>query len=1007
MDWGDNCKHIWAVLKEVDQYLSTSSNRFPAEISVDTTGIENSFEQTGCFEPSKIINWRSIIPWNSSAKTDQNTSKAQCYYPFFILNRHRIRACNKLIISLDERYMKGNGEWGKIRRMTMLRAENFHRLSEANEKNKRAISLALLGAVKQQLNYGESHLDEFTIPWGTSPLVIKTLAETGHFFYKEGNWSPEVPLKIATGCPLNLAIRLDHHSENMFRLNISLSINDRLIEIKDPDIVIFDNPCWIVYQREIYFLDEGIPHNFLKPFRVGSPVLVNKQEVTDFLHACEENLGSTMKSLQLPDGRTLEEITDCKPDPELFLRIEGETIYARLGFIYIDKHHVDYTDNLPYITDFKIMQRVLRNQGEEEQLAARLADAGFKHNASSDKEHSWTFDSGEADISEVLKLLIDDGWHVFGRENRHIRSFGGFNITVSSNIDWFDLKGELLFDDSSLSLQDVLKLWKKKERLVLLDDGTLGIIPWKWLEQNAFALDLGQRNAGSDKNIRFRTTQICLLDMMLDSQVKISTDERYQQMLSKLKDFDGISQVEIPKGFKGKLRSYQKKGLDWLAFLNEFGFGGCLADDMGLGKTVQVLSLLQRESELQTDTPSLVVVPTSLVYNWQQEAERFTPGLKVLCYTGLKKFRNMDDFHQYDIILTTYGILRREIKTLKNFEFNYVILDESQAIKNPRTQVAKSACLLHSRHRLSMTGTPVENHLGDLWSQFEFLNPSFLGKYNEFIKRFSDKDNKALEPLRRITYPFILRRLKEDVEVELPPRIEQVVYCDMNENQRKLYTRLRDQLKTSLLGNIHADGTKMKVLTGLLRLRQICCHPLLAMDKTKTKTEYDSGKFAIFREMIVEILEEGHKVLVFSQFTSMLSIIREWMDKEQIHYQYLDGRTKKRGECVKEFQENAKFKVFLISLKAGGMGLNLTAADYVFIYDPWWNPAVEVQAMDRAHRIGQVKKVIAYRFIAKDSVEEKILQLQNKKKSLVSSVIAKDENFIKKLSEDDIKYLFS
>jgi non-specific serine/threonine protein kinase len=478
-----------------------------------------------------------------------------------------------------------------------------------------------------------------------------------------------------------------------------------------------------------------------------------------------------------------------------------------------------------------------------------------------------------------------------------------------------------------------------------------------------------------------------------------------------LKNFNGIIPQRLPRSLQNTLRPYQKAGYDWLHFLNQYSFGGCLADDMGLGKTLQALSLLMSEKEKGNSKPNLIICPTSVVFNWQQEVKKFTAGLTVYSHLGLERVRDVQEFNKYDIILTTYGIMRRDILFLKDFHFNYIILDESQKIKNPNSQTAKASRLLTGRHRLSLTGTPIENNTLELWSQFSFVNPGLLGNIHYFKRTFvtsieKEQDDTTLNILRRLVYPFILRRTKEKVAMDLPPKTEQTVFCSMNSKQKNLYEQWRDYYRALLLDKISEQGiqkTRMNVLEGLIKLRQIACHPNLI----EKKITEDSGKFQHFKEIVEEILSENHKVLVFSQFVRMLKIIKNYFDKNGIRYEYLDGHTINREKVVENFQKNKNIKIFLISLKAGGTGLNLTAADYVILYDPWWNPAVEIQAMDRAHRIGQNKNVFVYKLISKDTVEEKMLELQQRKKSLVDNLIVTDQRFFKSLTKEDIDILFS
>jgi SNF2 family DNA or RNA helicase len=394
------------------------------------------------------------------------------------------------------------------------------------------------------------------------------------------------------------------------------------------------------------------------------------------------------------------------------------------------------------------------------------------------------------------------------------------------------------------------------------------------------------------------------------------------------------------------------------------------------------------------------------VFNWKQEAARFTPQLRVLDYTGAE--RNGDDFRAYDFVLTTYGTLRRDVPRMQETEFDYLVLDEAQAVKNAATESSKAVRLLRGRNRLALSGTPIENHLGELWTLFEFLNPGMLGTAGVFklgAARNPDPDTRRL--LAHALRPFILRRTKQQVASELPPKTEQTVYCEMDPGQRKLYSELRQHYRNTLLRRVDDQGmakSKIQVLEALLRLRQAACHPGLI---DKARAAEPSAKLEVLIEQLREVIDECHKALVFSQFTSMLTIVRERLDAANITYEYLDGATADRQARVERFQNDPQCRLFLISLKAGGLGLNLTAADYVFLLDPWWNPAVESQAIDRAHRIGQTQQVFAYRLIAKDTVEEKVLELQNSKRDLAAAIITEDNSVIRTLKREDLELLLS
>lgn len=503
--------------------------------------------------------------------------------------------------------------------------------------------------------------------------------------------------------------------------------------------------------------------------------------------------------------------------------------------------------------------------------------------------------------------------------------------------------------------------------------------------------------------------------------IEILADEGFQEFLTKLRNFKELTPIAIAADFKGNLREYQKEGYNWLSFLREYGLGGILADDMGLGKTIQALALLlSHHKDGQMRLPSLVVAPTSVVYNWMTEAQRFTPTLSTELFLGRERGELLSKLgregaRKPDVIFTTYGIIRRDYESLKNIPFEYVILDEAQNIKNPESVGAKACKQLNALHRLALTGTPVENRLKELWSIFDFLMPDFLGTYRDFNDTFERQIEAGIEgvgqKLRKIVHPFILRRMKSQVERELPDRTDIINLCELDEEQRSLYLDVLDECRQKVFGEIASRGiarSQISVLAALLRLRQVCCDPRLLKNRGEGKLPA-SAKLHALLEMIDELVEEGHKVLIFSQFVEMLSLIRNELDKTTYSYEYLDGQTpaKERLEKVNRFNEDASMPIFLISLKAGGTGLNLTGADYVIHYDPWWNPAVENQATDRAHRIGQTRHVFNYKLITKGTVEEKILGLQKKKKELAELVIGGDEGVAKELTQEDLEFLFS
>ena len=582
-------------------------------------------------------------------------------------------------------------------------------------------------------------------------------------------------------------------------------------------------------------------------------------------------------------------------------------------------------------------------------------------------------------------------------------------VRASSGINWFDIDAEISFGDQRVSLAEAKKAIMKKQDYVQLKDGTLGMLPEEWIRKLEPVLKFG---SVSGDQVHLSKIHFSLIDELTEELANEEIEKELWEKKQKLMNFKQIENVPLPTNIKATLRHYQEEGYKWINFLDEFKWGGCLADDMGLGKTLQILTFLQHQKNVKPESTSLVVVPTTLIFNWQAEAEKFTPDLKLYVHRGMTRRKDIEFFAEYDIILTTYGTMRSDVELLREFEFNYIVLDEAQAIKNPESLTSKASRLLVSNNRLTMTGTPVENNTFDLYSQFEFLNPGMLGSADFFrteyatpIDKYQDKEKS--EELRRLVYPFMLKRTKEEVATDLPDKTETILFCEMGKKQRKVYNIYREKYKTEIAEKLATEGlnkSSFLILEALLRLRQICDSPALLGGNQ------DHGNESAKLEEIVREIEENasnHKILIFSQFLGMLDLIRQHLEKVNIPYEYLDGQTVDRANRVNRFQNDKNCRVFLMSLKAGGVGLNLTEADYVYLVDPWWNPAVERQAIDRTHRIGQVKKVFAYKMICKDTIEEKILLLQQRKQDLAEDLVGGESGFIKKLTQEDIMALFN
>ena len=716
--------------------------------------------------------------------------------------------------------------------------------------------------------------------------------------------------------------------------------------------------------------------------------------------------------LELIESIRLEEIV-ARPRPCLTLRsprqnwgMAADKLLGELEFDY-DGAIIPAGRTTPLAVSTELGLVIRRDPRTESSADIKLFELGFRE-AKDPRLDPGTLELPAKRMGPVTKDLVLAGWRVEA-EGKLIHPAGEFKLALSTGIDWFDLDGGIDYGGQSVNLPDLLAAARRGETMIELGDGSMGMLPEEWLKKYGMLADLGTAENGA---LRFNASQAGVLDALLANQPEIQVDAAFEKVRERLRQFEGVVALDSPPGFHGELRPYQREGLGWLDYLQRFGFGGILADDMGLGKTIQVLALLQRRRyRRQAKGPALAVVPRSLVFNWIQEAAKFTPRLKVLDYTGPGRHSLREKFAEYDLIITTYGTLRTDITELTNFEFDYVMLDESQAIKNADSQSAKAARLLRARHRLAISGTPIENHLGELWSVIEFLNPGMLGSDTVFKKYASAGTGAGLDAADRILLaktlrPFILRRTKSQVVQDLPEKTEQTLYCDMETEQRRCYDELRVHYRDALLRKdaVELNRSKIEVLEALLRLRQAACHPGLINPDVSSEP---SAKLEMLLPSIAEVVEEGHKVLVFSQFTSFLAIVRERLDQEQLVYEYLDGRTRNRAAKVERFQNDPDCPIFLISLKAGGLGLNLTAAEYVYLLDPWWNPAVEAQAIDRSHRIGQTQHVFAYRLICRGTVEEKILELQQKKRDLADAILNADNRVISTLTREDLEFLLS
>lgn len=594
-------------------------------------------------------------------------------------------------------------------------------------------------------------------------------------------------------------------------------------------------------------------------------------------------------------------------------------------------------------------------------------------------------------------------------DNRLNPNTAKISIEVISGLDWFETGIKISYGKQQVSLKHLAKALRNKSKFVELGDGTMGVLPEEWVAKLNAYLEAGEV---VEEVVRTPKVNIVSIDSLYeDEMLTAPLRMEIKNFRRKLEQFNVIGQVQVPETFLGTLRHYQQEGLNWLNFLDEFGFGGCLADDMGLGKTIQIIAFLLLQKEKSTSAPSMIIVPATLIFNWQAEIKKFAPSLKVHTIYGADRDKHVDEFQDYDVVLSSYGTILQDIRHLKHFRFNYVFLDESQTIKNPNSQRYKAIALLKSRSKVMSTGTPLENNTFDLYAQFSLACPGLLGRRKHFKDQYVvpiDKfnDTRKANELQRIVRPFLLRRTKKQVATELPEKTEMVIYCEMGAEQRKVYDSYKLEYRNYLMSQKSDElaGQTMHILKGMTLLRQICNSPALISNDVFYGNA--SAKIDTLMEEI-EGKSGEHKILVFSSFVGMLDLVRAELQQRKIGYSYLTGQTTKREAEVKRFSENPDVRVFLISLKAGGTGLNLTEADYVYLIDPWWNPAAEQQAIDRVYRIGQQKHVVAVRLICPDTIEDKIMQLQQRKQRLVEDIIKTEGNLLQTLGKAELLELFS
>jgi superfamily II DNA or RNA helicase len=1010
----DPCKHIWAALLAAEQSgFLAALNAIAAPhlrgVAARSLG-EMRSPGRGVRKTSLIASWKQQLlllrgQLMAAEERAAAANKAERQLHYFIDAQDTAASRElRLQVALSER--RRDGSWGKSKFKKLSRND----LAALSDGTDRRVLAALLGAQDQPGYVYSSYANG---------------AAGGEFLLAPALWEVVLPLLCGTGrCALRRAATgetvtaLDWDDSGAWELCLRVALADSKrqycltgllrrggveMSLAQPALLVAGG--LVVSNGRIAPLNDFGVFAWITLLRARQVLFFAKGEADEFLDQLIRL--PRQPALDLPEELRFDLIA-ATPKPNLTIKAAKRDPWGRdfvAGELVFDYGGSRIAASVEPQNVYQKGERrvVQRDRQAEEAAKTRLAQLGFRDGS---PLREGALDLAAERVPRVVRALTQEGWRVEA-EGKRYRNAAAVRLEVNSGVDWFDLDGGAEFDGAGVSLPKLLRAIRHGEQTVRLDDGSLGIIPEEWSAKYRLLAALGELDG---ERLRFTRPQAGLLDLLLADESRLRVDAVFERVRDELRGFAGVEAADAAPSFRGTLRDYQREGLGWLQFLRRFHLGGCLADDMGLGKTIQALALLEAQrgaDSKQEPRASLVVVPRSLLFHWQEEAARFAPELKILDHSGVGRRHPGAHFNDFDLVLTTYGTLARDALHFKERRFKYCVLDEAQAIKNANTLSAKAARLINAEHRLALSGTPVENHLGELWSLFEFLNPGMLGGASVFggVGRNPDETTRAI--LARALRPFILRRTKGQVAKELPAKTEQTLFCDLEGRERRLYDELRDYYRARLLkaGADKGSGRfKFQVLEALLRLRQAACHPGL-IDKDRLKEP--SAKIEALLAQLDQVLEENHKVLVFSQFTSLLSIVRDRLDGLKIPYVYLDGRTRDRQARVERFQNDPEIKLFLISLKAGGLGLNLHAAEYVYLLDPWWNPAVETQAIDRAHRIGQTRQVFAYRLIALDTVEEKVLELQKSKRDLADAIINADNSLLRNLTREDLELLLS
>ncbi|MCM8529110.1 MAG: SNF2 family helicase [Lentisphaeraceae bacterium] len=812
-------------------------------------------------------------------------------------------------------------------------------------------------------------------------------------------------LKISVH-PVILKLKVSQKDKG-YELKPSLKIEGQgLLNLEKCSILAGTSGYWIGIDTEYHWLPGVADVQWISGFLKGEEVFLSEKDFIMLRQACEDRVLPIDLELAENSSNLIKE--ECTPI--MNLDWNNSVIQARIFFEYGNYISVKSSQE----TVWNGSRFIFRDAQKEEDAYTWLTENNFEQvDGSENTFYLSDFDSISRFLLRILPELSHT-WQIYYSDNfsncaRHIKPIQMKVKTVEENENWVELSLDFQYNEESIKeWQHIINAVRTGRELIKLDDGRMMKIDEEMQRtlQNLPALDT--LNKGQ---YRFSRYMSMMMNQLLGGYIEESSDA-WRVIDQTLLNADKKPK-NLKKELKKTLRPYQLDGLAWLQAMKKTGFNAVLADEMGLGKTIQALALLSSDKKQASGRPSLVICPKSLIDNWFNECSKFTPELSAKVISGTGRTLDEDEILNTDLVITSYALIRRDVEFYAKIDFENVILDEAQNIKNHQSQTAQACKVLNARNKLVLSGTPVENSIKEIWSLFDFLLPGLLGSASDFKGRYEievqpeeggeeQKATPSSELATRIK-PFILRRLKKDLLKQLPPKQEQILYCELSDEQKSIYSAIAREAGTIDVGDYNKK--RFAVLALLLRLRQVCCHPTLIPAVKESAKDVESSKFELLKELIYEIKNGSNRALVFSQFTSMLKIIARWLADEGIKFEYLDGSTQNRQEKVDRFNEDDTIPIFLLSLKAGGTGLNLTGADTVIHYDMWWNPQVEDQATDRTHRIGQTKAVNVIKLVVKDSIEEKVLSLQNQKRKLFENLMDGIPQKLGELSKEDLTFL--